>query len=397
MNHLLPQLPVQGQTSTGPSPDGATTTASPHSGHGGRVFETARALGCSPEDILDVSNNANSLAADLTASILADIPVEHRFYPDPQCTALRQAMARHEHVPASSVLPVHGSAEGIHLALLALQPTSVCIVGPTFSEYSRLCEAMGIAQTVHRLDPAADFTFTDADRQRLLASDAECLILCSPNNPTGHCISDLPGLLAQLAPKPVIVDLAYKEFLFGTAAFPEHAPAALLHANPHTLCLTSMTKFFFCPGIRLGAVVGTSALIERMAALQPPWSVTQLAQDAGVAFLERIEAYQSRLPALRTLSKEYATALRTLLGITRVIENEVNYLLVQLHDSSIAPALAAHLAQQRLLVRVCDTIPGMPPGYLRLQVRNATDNAHVLRLLREALEMWGAAPHPGRG
>lgn len=368
----------------GQAPGGASAST-PHAGHGGRVFEAARLLGCAPSAILDGSNNANSLVEDLTAGILANIPVEHRFYPDHACTALTQAMAGHEGVDTGQILPVHGSAEGIHLALLALRPRSVCIVAPTFSEYGRLCQVLGIEHAMHRLEPGRDFVFADADRQALLESNAECFILCSPNNPTGQNLPDLPALLAELAPRPVLVDVAYKEFLFGTPAMESHATAALLRANPQAICLLSLTKFFFCPGIRLGAVAAAPHLITPMAALQPPWSVTQLAQDAGVAFLEQIDAYRVRLPRLRELSRDYAAALRGVPGVAAVLENAVNYLLVRLSPGRQVAELAAGLAQKRILIRDCDAIPGMPPGYFRVQVRSREENLRVLETVTHIL------------
>ncbi|GAB7079701.1 pyridoxal phosphate-dependent aminotransferase [Megalodesulfovibrio paquesii] len=360
----------------------SSATVSPHGHHGGRVFQTARALGISPDALLDVSNNANSLAADLTTDILAAIRPEHRFYPDPACAALREALTTAEGLPSTQILPVHGSAEGILLALLARNPAQVCIVGPIFSEYPRWCEVLGIPWRLHALRPETGFALTAEDRQALQAAPEGMVILCSPNNPAGCVIPDLPGLLAALAPREVIVDLAYKDFLHGEPAFAGHVPAVLLQANPHTICLTSMTKFFFCPGIRLGCVLAGPATIARLAALQPPWSVTQTAQDAGVAFLDQQDAYRARLAELRRLREDFAGLLCRTPGVAEVLPSDVNFLLVRLDPGCCAASLAESLAcEQHILVRVCDTIPGMPPGYVRLQVRTAEENARVAQAL----------------
>lgn len=380
MNQYLAHSGPAGQPDDAPVPGGV------HGGHGGRVFQTARALGLHPDELLDASNNANSLAADLTAQVLAGIRPEHRFYPDPLCTALRQAYAEAEGLPPDQILPVHGSAEGILLTLLALRPRSVCILGPIFSEYPRLCQVLGIPWTLHPLAQDADFALTPRDRAALLASPAEAVILCSPNNPTGQALENLPGLVAELgASRQVVVDLAYKDFLHGTPAQAGHAPAALLqaasrNASPVVL-LTSLTKFYFCPGIRLGCVMAGPRTIARLAALQPPWSVTQLAQDAGMAFLHQRGAYQDRLPALRTLTAEYAARLREIPGVAHVPASTTNFVLVRLAPGIAAPSVAEAMLQRRMLVRDCDNIPGMPPGHLRLQVRTAEENARVAAAL----------------
>ncbi len=355
------------------------------------MFQTARALGISPDALLDASNNANSLAADLTAEVLAGIRPEHRFYPDPTCAALRAAYAEAEALPEEHLLPVHGSAEGILLTLLALRPRSVCILGPIFCEYPRLCDVLGIPWTLHALSPETGFTLTARDRAALLASPAEAVILCSPGNPTGQAMEDLPDLVAELAAsKQVIVDLAYRDFLHGSAAAADHAPAALLAAvsrhAARVVLLTSLTKFFFCPGIRIGCVMAAPKTIARLAALQPPWSVTQPAQDAGTVFLQRREDYRARLPALRRLAAAHAARLRQIPGVTGVLPTATNFLLLRLTPEHCAPAVTEAMAARHILVRECDSIPGMPAGHLRLQVRTTGENARVAEALASVLQ-----------
>jgi len=56
---------------------------------------------------------------------------------------------------------------------------------------------------------------------------------------------------------------------------------AFLARFPHLLILRSFTKFFGIPGIRLGYLLAGPDLIERLAAIQEPWSINTLAQVMG--------------------------------------------------------------------------------------------------------------------
>ncbi len=77
----------------------------PQGDHGGNVQQAARLLGIDPADILDFSNNAFVQARDITASVLSAVDPEFEHYPDPDCLALRDALALHEGCPPDELLP----------------------------------------------------------------------------------------------------------------------------------------------------------------------------------------------------------------------------------------------------------------------------------------------------
>ncbi len=106
--------------------------------HGGNIYEAARESGRPLNRIIDFSASINPLGPSpraVRAMTSALRLTSH--YPEPDCLALREALAdRHDFIP-EQILIGNGSSEIIQLLPRALSLRSALIVGPTFSEYAR--------------------------------------------------------------------------------------------------------------------------------------------------------------------------------------------------------------------------------------------------------------------
>lgn len=351
--------------------------------HGGEVLRIARKHGLRPEDYLDVSNNADTLVADLTRELLDQIPYPFLQYPENTCTELRQALAAYEGLTDAHFLVSNGSSEGIYLVLQALRPRRVRLLTPLFSEYSRACKALGIAFEEHPLRPENNFLPDKAAVQALEAPGADLVIFCTPNNPTSAVFENLAGLLQRVRTPYCLVDTAYKEFLYGNPSWEAHFfrtwQTTRLRTRPIALC--SFTKYFCCTGLRLGYLAAAPELIESIRAVRPPWMVSRFAELAGLRFLKHIGKFRERRSDLEAAREQLAGLLRTCGLFADVRSGPVNFLLCRLNNPERARELARVLEAKRILVRLCDTIPGMPSGYFRIQVRSQEENTRVAAAL----------------
>ncbi|HEU6437128.1 MAG TPA: aminotransferase class I/II-fold pyridoxal phosphate-dependent enzyme [Nitratidesulfovibrio sp.] len=367
--------------------------------HGGEIYRVARELGVAPEAILDCGSNGFSQAEDLTRALVAAEPYPFEHYPDPDSTALRQRLALAEGVTPGQLLAGNGSSELIWLVLRVLQPARVTLLGPTFSEYARACDAHGIPWRVLHADPAHALDISPAgsapppdDAQR------ELVVLCSPGNPCAIAAPDLPALVAHLARQgygTVLVDLTYRDFLWGQPEYAGHRWQALTGAcatETTVLGLHSFTKFFHCTGIRLGYLAGPEPLLARLHKARPPWMVSPYAEAMGQRFLDALPAYRERLPDLRADRAALLRAARAtgLFDPDAMLEG-TSFLTCRLHPGLLARgvtsgAARAQLLRQHVLVRDCDNIPGMPPGYLRMQARPERDEERLAKALRHTAQ-----------
>ena len=352
--------------------------------HGGNVLAAAREKELDPEQILDFSSNADSLCKDLTEEIVRSIDYPYHMYPDIGCPELTQTLAADEQVEPDNILVGNGSSELIFLCFSALKPKRVRIVAPTFSEYVRACENLKIDYDLYILDEKNGFSLTEADMQAIAADPADMLILCTPNNPTTAVYRNIAPLL-QGAFNTVLVDNTYQEFLYGHPAHDDHGYAryrSQAAANTAVISLQSFTKAFYCTGIRLGYLVAPVEIRNRLASHQPPWTVSRFAELAGLRFLEERDRYRARRKGISKLREELVAGLKKSGLFARIHCTEVNYLLCRLARETDMKRVQRGLLEAGILVRNCDSIPGMPRGYIRVQVRTAQDNNQLLKILR---------------
>ncbi len=353
--------------------------------HGGDLYARALRERRSPEDYIDFSSNTHVFAADITEKLVRDTayPVAH--YPDTDCRELREAIAAHEGIPADCILAGNGSVDLIWLAMHALAPRRVLLVGPMFSEYARACAALNIPYEIVTPPQEEEFVCGPAELRRIWDSSADLAVFCTPNNPGAVTYPNVQALLDVLRVPRVLADNTYREFLWGE---PEYADNNLirysgwLRPGVALFSICSFTKFFACPGLRLGYLAGDPKQLRHMARIQPPWSVNPYAQIMGRAFLEHIDAFRERLAPMRAERTELARNIRRLSSFNPSLVFEgASFITAGLAPGRSAATVRAVLAKRRLLVRDCDSIPGMPPGYIRLQVRSRHDNEELLKAL----------------
>lgn len=353
--------------------------------HGGDIHAVARRLRKDASDFIDFSSNTHAFALPVTERLVRETPYPYEHYPDSEATALREAIAEHEACDPSRILVGNGSSELIWLALTALTPRKILFIGPMFSEYVRAAVMLGVEYVLLTPPEDQDFLFGPKELRAVWDSNADLAVLCTPNNPAGATYPNIEELFAVLRIPRVLVDNTYREFLFG---WPEYAAnrhcAYTAYARPGVavFSMNSFTKFFACPGVRLGYLVGDAAQLNRMTRIRPPWMVSPFAERMGVSFLAALEAYREALRPMRGQGEATALHLRR----NGCFDPDRVFLGASFITAALAGNVPAAHAREKLLrsgliVRDCDSIPGMPPGYLRMQIRPRADTEKLLHAL----------------
>lgn len=356
----------------------------PESSHSEDVLAIARRLRTTPDKFLDFSGSANIFAAPLTEGLMRATPYPFLHYPDDAAEDLIEAIAAHEDLPTDRILPGSGATEILWLFLRGLAPRKTLLIGPVYSEYVRACQTLGIPFDI--LVPSAenDFRCSPDDVNALWESDADMVILCTPNNPTG-VVHNWKGLLPMLRAPRLLIDCTSHEFLYGTDEYEENSPRAWrasVRPGVSVFTLHSFSAFFCCPGLRLGYLTGERSQLVRLAALRPAWNISPFAQLMGGRFLANLAAYRETLPALRQSIAHMGRELRRLPCIDpdRTFEGP-GFLCCGLTSRFHTAAVRKTLLNQRILTRDCGDFPGMPEGFLRLRARPESDAARLLAVL----------------
>jgi histidinol-phosphate aminotransferase len=270
-----------------------------------------------------------------------------RLYPDPQATALREAIARHHGLKPEQVFVGNGSDEVLAHAFMALLRHDAPLLHPdiSYSFYPVYARLYGIATREIPLD--AHFAIRVDDYLEARSSGPNGgIIFPNPNAPTGMALplSEVRRLLQGNPESVVVVDEAYVDF--GT-----DSAATLVDDFPQLLVVHTLSKSRALAGLRVGYALGHPELIEALVRVKDSFNsypLDRLAIAGGVAAMEDADWFAD------TCRRTIATRERMAQGLRsrgfEVLPSAANFVFARLPGRDGA-ALAAGLREQRVLVR----------------------------------------------
>ena len=303
-------------------------------------------------------------------------------YPEPQPTALVEALAGLYGCAPEQLLVGRGSDEAIDLlvrALCAPGRDAVAITPPVFGMYAVAAQLQGAPLLeVPLVEDGAGFA-VDFGRlaQAVLEGGARLVFLCSPGNPTGNALAlgDVAALANRLRGRAlVVVDEAYGEF----SAVP--SATALLEDHENIAVLRTLSKAHALAGARIGVVIANAALVGVLRSCQAPYPVPAPCTEVALAAL-RPEALAHTAESIGQVLGERArmgARLAELPEVKRVHPSHGNFLLVRFEDAAVA---FDRLLAAGIVVRDQRSARGLGDA-LRITIGTPQQNERVLQVLR---------------
>lgn len=350
--------------------------------HGGKNMRELKLMGVDSADVLDLSANVSPYGTP--ASVLKAIrDTDVSVYPDAHCTELSEALAKREGVRVENVLAGNGSTELIRLAAQAFATKGALIASPTFSEYADACKGLGVPFKEIRSTKQTDFVPDFKRWSKPPITNTSAIFLCNPNNPTGVYLSqqDVEKLAPLFPNATLIIDEAFVHF--ATPAW----DSVRFALGRNVLLIRSLTKLYAMPGIRLGYAIGDKKLMDRIASLQPTWSVSGPAQAAGLAALKE-DKYAKKVIKDTLKNRESMRKLLTAFGFP-VTESQTNFLLIKVGNAE--GFRSTMLRKHKILVRDCGSM-GLP-DHIRVALG---DTYSCDRFASAVLDMIRSTPAKGK-
>lgn len=290
-----------------------------------------------------------------------------RTYPEPQPYSLEKVLAGQLHLRAEEVCVTNGATEAIYLIAQTFRNQTSAVVMPTFSEYADACRLHG-----HKV-----LSMYNLDR---LPVEAGLVWLCNPNNPTGE-VREKESLLACIRQNPqcvFIIDQSYEFFTLKPLLTVREAAE-----YPNVILLHSMTKRFAVPGLRLGYITACKSLLDEIRTQRMPWSVNQLAIEAGHYLLNSSSDYEVDISLLLKEKERLAQSLLSIGGM-EVWPSDTHYMLVQLRMGKAA-SLKEYLAtEQGILIRDASNFEGLNEHFFRIATQTPEENDELI----EGIKKW---------
>lgn len=274
-------------------------------------------------------------------------------YPSDQVAGLVSALQKY-HGPYHFVTGVgmDGVIETV-LRTFVSAGDRVAISTPTFSFYG--LAAMGQGADIITVPRESDFS-VDPTRFVREAADAKVSFLCSPNNPSGTVTpaSDVAEILGGISGL-LFLDNAYVEF-----CNEDYRP--LMEKFDNLIIGRTMSKAFSLAGLRVGYAFVPEWMVPCYARAMTPFSLNSVSASAAIGALED--------PDHVTRAKERVTRLRAF--VCRkcrfpVYPSGANFVLVDVTPHKGCD-VAARLASRGVIVRSCESFPGLGDHYIRVSI-----------------------------
>ena len=282
-----------------------------------------------------------------------------RSYPEPSAISLEQMIARECGISPDEVLVTSGAVDAIYLIAQVYRHEGSCrILQPTFREYEDACRVFDYQEN----------------------KEGSLCWLCNPNNPTGDVMPVDEVLALAERHRLLIVDQSYEDYTMA----PLLQPADVV-GRDDIILLHSMTKRYAVPGLRLGYVTASSAIISRLREQYRPWPINALSLEAGKWLVEQGNTAIPDLPSYLAETQRLRSMLNEIEGI-EAFDTQTNFFLCTIRQTTAAD-LKEYLAREHgILIRDASNFTGLTPYHFRIATQSPTENDALVAAIRNYLE-----------
>ncbi|PGT57972.1 hypothetical protein COD86_25400 [Bacillus cereus] len=323
---------------------------------------------------MHLSENPNTISSKIKCAIENELKQAH-YYPDPDCTLLKEKIAKHFKVKPQMVIVGNGTDEVLlltALALLGVNKTGLTTES-TFPGYK---VATALSSASNRFVPMVDFRVSVDKLVEACKNEVNAVFVCNPHNPTGTTIDkeELQRLLKETSAIGAvpIIDEAYADF--ADNSFSSAIP--YIRDGGQAIVMRTFSKSHSIAGLRVGYAIGSEQLIKKVQQVRSalPFSVNRLAQAAAIAAIDDINSLNTKWV---NEVKEYFYSEMDRIKIS-YIRSQTNFVLIKVPGEN-------GLFSQRLLkeykILTRDTTPFGYEGHLRVSMGNYEETQYVCKAI----------------
>ncbi len=331
-----------------------------------------------PKDMQYVKLNTNespfppSEKAVETASAAAK---RLNLYPDPECKALTQEIAKLCGVAENEVLVTNGSDEILNFAFIAFCDDKSKAVFPniTYGFYPVFAEINNVP--FEEIPLKSDFTINIDDYCGINKN----IFIANPNAPTGISISlsQIEKILKTNPNNIVVIDEAYVDF-GGVSAIP------LIKKYDNLIVTQTFSKSRSMAGARLGFGVACSEIIHDLNTVKystNPYNINSMTMAAGLGVLSDDEYTKTNCREI-IKNREFTVNELEKMGFS-VLKSDANFVFAR-HKVASGKQIYLRLKEKGVLIRHFDKqIIG---DYNRITIGSKEQMETLIEKLKEVLE-----------
>ena len=296
-----------------------------------------------PKDMKYIKLNTNESPYSPSAGVLAAIEQNAdklNLYPDPECSELKDELAKLYGVKPENVYVSNGSDDILNFFFLGFCDGGAVFPDITYGFYKVYAELYGV--DYKKIPLRGDFTVNPDDYMGV----GKNVVIANPNAPTGLTLGldKIEEIVKSNKDNLVLIDEAYIDF-GGESCIP------LTKKYNNLLAVGTFSKSRSMAGARLGFAIADKEIIadlEKIKYSTNPYSINRLTLAAGVAAVKD-NAYYMNNCKLVIKAREYTTlALRKM--DFRVLDSKANFIFAESTEIS-GKELYEKLKAMGILVR----------------------------------------------
>jgi histidinol-phosphate aminotransferase len=336
--------------------------------------------------MIKLASNENPLGpSPLALEAIRAAAAELNFYPDNDGTELRWELAARHILQPEQVFLADGSNALLDIICRTLLgPGLNCISSErSFISYPIFTRA---AQGNYVAVPVKNDGFDLNAIAAAVNEQTRIIILANPNNPTGTVFNaDATEAFFRQVPEHVLVvlDEAYFEFAEDFAASRGETYSRSLEyvrsGRANVVVLRTFSKVYGLAGIRLGYACGHPELLKHFAHLRTAFSISALAEAAGLGALKDHEHVRR---TLENNARGAAYLMQQLAEIgVRAVPTNTNFIYFETAED--ANALAKKMQAEGIIVR--SLVPWGIPNGIRVTIGASEHNERFLQALQKSM------------
>lgn len=273
-----------------------------------------------PQDMQYVKLNTNESpyppAPEVLKALAEQDIADLRLYSDPDCAALKRALAETYGVEKENIFVSNGSDDILNFAFMAFGAKGAAYPDISYGFYPVFAQLNHVDAVSIPLKE--DFSIDPADYY----GQDRLIVIANPNAPTGMTltVSQVESIITSNPGSVVLIDEAYVDF-GGESCVP------LTKKYDNLLVVMTYSKSRSMAGARLGFAIGSKVLIEDLDLLKystNPYNVNRLTLKLGQATLSAADYYKEKCAAIAE-TRQYTAAELEKLGFT-VLPSRANFI-----------------------------------------------------------------------
>ena len=289
-------------------------------------------------------------------------------YPDSYQSDLKNTLAALKKIENQHLFIGNGSDEVIDLAIrIFCNPgkDKIIICPPTYGMYEVAANINDIR--IERIELDENFQLKT---EKIIASNAKMVFICSPNNPTGNDIDGIQTIIENFN-GIVFIDEAYIDFSSKPSLVEK------IKKFPNIIVSQTLSKAWGRAAIRIGVAYASAEIINYFNKVKAPYNISSINQVEAIRLLQNEETFNLNL---NRIIKQKEWLIKKLLENDLVIQiypSATNFLLVKVKDANL---IYQKLIKQKLIVRNRNTVI---ENTLRITVGTEEENEKLIELLKK--------------